>query len=231
MLGDGGLTPPEAFRRALADLLPGGVALAVWDVDVHEAELHPDEEAAVRKAVPARRAEFARGRACARAALAALGVRPVPVQVGPDREPMWPDGVVGSITHAHDRIAAAVAPVSSLDALGIDVETSRPLPPDVRDEVVLDEDRIEAGSAADLVVFSAKEALFKAIFPGTRVWMGFDAVVLRGEAGSRELAASPSGRAPAAPGITELQGAYRVTDDCVTTAFWRPAGPGPTGIG
>ena len=205
--------------------------MAVWGVDVHEAELRPEEEEAVRRAVPDRRAEFARGRACARAALVRLGHAPVAVRAGPEREPMWPDGVVGSITHARDRVAAAVASAPRFEALGIDVEILRPLTADVRDQVVLPEDRVEAGDAGDLVVFSAKEALFKAVYPGSRVWMGFDAVVLRGDAGSRGLLAAPSGRAPAAPGITELSGAYRVTADCVTTGFWRPAGAGRTGIG
>jgi len=223
VLGDGGLTPAElrSFRTGLAEILPQGAVLAVWGLDAREAGLLPGEGAAVTRAVPSRRLEFARGRACARAALAALGRDPVAVPVGPDREPIWPDGIVGSITHAGNRVAAVVAPASDIVAIGIDVETRRPMTPEVRDKVVLPDDRVDAGEAEPLVVFSAKEAVFKALFPGSRVWMGFDAVILEAEGQGGRLRARPSGLSPASPGVEDLSGAYRVSDEWVTTAFWR----------
>jgi 4'-phosphopantetheinyl transferase EntD len=230
VLGDGGLTHDElrSFRAGLAGILPPEAVLAVWGLDARETALLPVERAAISRAVPSRRREFARGRACARAALAALGLDPVAVPVGPDREPLWPEGVVGSITHAGDRVAAVVASTSGLAAIGIDVEARRPMAPDVRARVMLAEDRVDVGEAGPLVVFSAKEAVFKALFPGTRVWMGFDAVMLEEDAESGRLWARPSGRSPAAPGVEDLSGAYRVTDEWVTTAFWRRSGPEST---
>ena len=229
MLGDGGLTLDElrSFRAALAGILPAGAVLAVWGLDAEATDLLPIERAAVARAVTSRRLEFARGRACARAALAALGRDPVAVPVGPDREPLWPEGVVGSITHAGERVAAVVAPASGLAGIGIDVEARRPLTAEVRAKVVLPEDRVAVGDAGPLVVFSAKEAVFKALFPTTRVWMGFDAVILEEEPEGGRLRARPSGLSPASPGVEDLSGAYRVTDQWVTTAFWRRSGPEP----
>ena len=220
MLSDGGLNP-EAIREALADLLPPGVALAVWGVDVHEEELHPDEEQAVRYAVPSRRREFARGRACARHALARLGRWSGPIGVGPHRQPVWPREVVGSVTHAGGCIAAAVASSDELDALGIDVEVAQRLEAGIRDQVMQATDRLEVGEATPVVVFSAKESVFKALFPESGVWMAFDAVSLRHGSDAGSLRVAPSGLSPAAPGVEDLRGGYRVSAEWVATGFWR----------
>ena len=222
MPGDGGLNP-EAFRAALVDLLPPGVALAVWGVDVHEEALYPDEEKAVRNAVPSRRREFARGRACARHALARLGRRPGPIGVGPHRQPVWPREIVGSVTHAGGWIAAAVASSDELVALGIDVEVMQRLETGVRDRVMQATDRLELGEATPVVVVSAKESVFKALFPGSGVWMAYDAVSLRHGSDAGSLRVAPSGISPAAPGVEDLRGGYRVSPEWVTTGFWRQA--------
>src|ERR1700730_18709662 len=63
------------------------------------AELHPAEAEDVARAVPKRIAEFAAGRACARAALAEFGVREFALRAAPDRQPLWPEGFIGSIAH------------------------------------------------------------------------------------------------------------------------------------
>ncbi|MCG2632723.1 4'-phosphopantetheinyl transferase superfamily protein [Bradyrhizobium sp. WYCCWR 13023] len=73
-----------------------------------------------------RRSEFLAGRAHAHAALTELGVSDLELPTGPDRAPLWPDGIRGSITHAskHDcsYVAAAVGRSEVLRGIGIDVE-------------------------------------------------------------------------------------------------------------
>lgn len=73
-----------------------------------------------------RRSEFLAGRAHARAALTELGVNDLELPAGPDRAPLWPDGVTGSITHASKHecsyVAAAVGRSEVLSGIGIDVE-------------------------------------------------------------------------------------------------------------
>ena len=59
----------------------------------------PGEEDLIANAVDSRRREFVTARRCAREALAKLGHAPGPIRVGPRREPQWPTGLVGSITH------------------------------------------------------------------------------------------------------------------------------------
>src|SRR5262249_37950297 len=108
-------------------LSPPVIAVEEFD-DAEPAPLFPAEEELVAQTVPKRRYEFATGRRCARAALAQLGFPPAPLLAGPDRAPLWPDGVVGSITHTDSYRAAAVARAEQLCSVGIDAEPNLPLP-------------------------------------------------------------------------------------------------------
>src|SRR5204862_697538 len=115
------------LQSVIRRLFPGEVAVAVWEGD-EEPPLYPEETAAVVRAVPKRAAEFARGRACARAALAQLGVSSAPLPVGPERAPIWPEGFVGSVTHCRGLVAAVAARSARVSALGLDAEPAGALP-------------------------------------------------------------------------------------------------------
>lgn len=194
--------------------------------------LHPDEAAVVAGARAPRRAEFAAVRECAREALTRLGVPPAPILPqgsGPmwaARAPRWPDGVVGSMTHVAGYAAAVVAPAALVASVGVDAEPNTPLPDDVREYVTLPDERAALGCLAaadgavawDRLLFSVKEAVFKAWFPLTGRWLGFGQcrVELDVTGGCRaHLLADlpPDGRVPgvlagrwrrASPGGTEL---------------------------
>jgi hypothetical protein len=64
--------------------------------------------APLRNSVPKRQAEFVAGRICAREALTGWGHDNVVVGIGAHREPIWPQGLLGSITHCADYAAAVV---------------------------------------------------------------------------------------------------------------------------
>ena len=134
------------------------------------------------RAVPRRRGEFAAGRACARAALARLGLPAAPILPGPRGAPQWPPGVVGTITHCDGYRASAVAHARDVLTLGLDAEPAGPLPGGVLDAVSLAEerDRLPGLAAAaphvpwDRLLFCAKEAVYKAWFPLAGRWLGFE---------------------------------------------------------
>jgi len=86
------------------------------------------EEDLVASAADGRRSEFVTARRCARRALAKLGLPSMPIRQGPSREPLWPAGIAGSITHCAGYRAAAVAELAALAGLGIDAEPNAPLP-------------------------------------------------------------------------------------------------------
>ncbi|MGN5635089.1 4'-phosphopantetheinyl transferase family protein [Streptomyces sp. AC154] len=81
-------------------LVPASVSCACSHEDHWGADtLFPEEAAQVARSTPARRAEFTSVRACARRAMTRLGRAPVPVLRGPRGAPLWPPGLVGSMTH------------------------------------------------------------------------------------------------------------------------------------
>jgi 4'-phosphopantetheinyl transferase EntD len=156
-------------------------ASAEMHADAAESTMFASEEACVAGAVAERRREFATVRCCARDALRRIGVTGVPILRDPDRVPRWPAGVIGSMTHCEGYRAAAVARSDELGGIGIDAEPHGPLPADVLELVLRDEERAAQRTLADAepalhwdrIAFCAKEALFKAWFPLTRRWLGF----------------------------------------------------------
>jgi len=114
--------------------------------------------------------EFETGRECAREALQKLGCATSTVLAGGSGEPVWPERVVGSITHTHEYCAAAVASANGIRAMGIDAEVHRELKEGVL-EIIANADEMQMirqlpeGIHWDVVLFSAKESIYKAWFP------------------------------------------------------------------
>ncbi|MEV4135144.1 4'-phosphopantetheinyl transferase superfamily protein [Dactylosporangium sp. NPDC049742] len=168
-------------RTLLGSLLPAGTAVVEAFDDALPAPLFPQELAALGNAVAKRRAEFMTGRRCAREALGRLGFGPVAIPAGPRREPVWPAGVVGTITHCAGYRAAAVARAGHLTTVGIDAEPHAPLPDGVLDSITLVEERRHLrqldgqrpGVHWDRLLFSIKESVFKAWYPLTGRWLDF----------------------------------------------------------
>ncbi|MEU1268656.1 4'-phosphopantetheinyl transferase superfamily protein [Streptomyces sp. NPDC005799] len=167
----------------IEELLPHEVVV----VEVHgddgtePAPLYAEEAAVVAQAVPKRRREFALVRACARRAMEKLGVPPRPVLPGERGAPVWPAGLVGSMTHCEGYSAAALVRAADLASLGIDAEPHGPLPDGVLDAVSLpgEADRLRRLADEhpevhwDRLLFSAKESVYKAWFPLTGRWLEF----------------------------------------------------------
>ncbi|MFG2847116.1 4'-phosphopantetheinyl transferase [Kitasatospora sp. NPDC048296] len=159
------------LAAGLRRLLPQGVAVVASAGEIDDGPLFAVEASAVREACAARRAEFATGRALARRAMGDLGHPPAPVPVGRGREPVWPVGLAGSISHSAGWFVAAVAERRGCWALGIDVESCARLSADalaaLRRFVLSAEERRSIGTDrwAALEIFSAKEAAFKALSP------------------------------------------------------------------
>lgn len=170
----------------IEQILPVQAVAVETREDLLDIELYPEEREAIRGAVEKRRREFITARACARSALQRLGMPPQPILSGERGEPCWPAGVVGSITHCAGYRACALARASAVVTIGIDAEPHAPLPDGVLGQVARFEERRaleELGRATptvhwDRLLFSAKESVYKAWFPLTRRWLGFeDAIV------------------------------------------------------
>ncbi|NNA68956.1 4'-phosphopantetheinyl transferase family protein [Pseudomonas gessardii] len=130
--------------------------------------------ASIQRSVAKRQAEFLAGRLCARAALQRLeGLDCIPA-IGEDRAPVWPGHISGSITHSTGHAAAIVGHKAQWRGLGMDLENL--LPPERAERLageILTPDELQRMATgpreqiAQLVTltFSAKESLFKALYP------------------------------------------------------------------
>ena len=168
----------------MGDRLGPAIGLAEREIQVQPL-VYASEEAAIGQAVAGRQAEFRAGRICARSAMAKIGLPPVAVPVGKDRAPVWPQGVVGSITHDAGLCIAAVAKDIDCRGLGVDLTTEGPLPRGVLEEITSAEERAgldrmpaELQPLIGRMIFAAKEAAYKAVFPKTGVVWGFDALTV-----------------------------------------------------
>jgi 4'-phosphopantetheinyl transferase EntD len=216
----------------MADLLPAAVAVAEAFGDLAEAELFPAEAAAIASATERRRREFATGRACARTALARLGVPPAAILPGTRGAPQWPEGVVGSITHCAGYRASAVAFGREVAAIGLDAEPNEPLPGGVLRAVAGEAEQAGITALAadrpdvawDRLLFSAKESVYKAWFPLTGGRLRFrDAMVeFDPEAGTFSAELLMNGPVVDGVRLTELDGRWVAADGLVTTAIVVP---------
>jgi 4'-phosphopantetheinyl transferase EntD len=210
---------PAALSADLAALFPVGVIAADLGQAAPRELLSAPELACVSHCAHQRIERFAAGRLCARLALEALGITGFSLLRAPDRQPLWPEGVTGSITHTAGYAAAVVARRGALSSLGIDsevvAEVHEGLWPGITAPGELAQLRAlpgAAGRAHAAVLFAAKEAFYKSQYPLTGEWLRFDDVVIEiaaagsGETGrfrvlpqrplavGRELRAEPAGR-------------------------------------
>jgi 4'-phosphopantetheinyl transferase EntD len=168
-------------------ILPAGVESQECFGEPPDDHLFPEEEQVIAQAVEARRREYATVRSCARACLSRLGYPPVPIVSGVGGAPMWPAGIRGSMTHCAGYAAAAVGPISRICAIGIDAEPDAPLPDGVLDLVATAAERGRLAVTPrkpdsphwDRLLFSAKEAVYKAWFPLVGEWLDHQQAEIR----------------------------------------------------
>jgi 4'-phosphopantetheinyl transferase EntD len=197
------------------------------------AVLFPEESVVIARAREGRRREFATGRACARAAMARLGLPAVAVLPGSRGAPQWPEGVTGSITHCVGYRAAAVALTRDVISLGVDAEPNEALPNHGMLELIaLAEERarlaeLSAGMPGicwERLLFSAKESVYKTWFPLTRRWLGFESadILIDAHAGTFTARLLVPGPYVNGSPLTQLNGRWLADDRFLITAAMVP---------
>ncbi len=163
----------------IEQILPANVVGAETFDDPDGLRALPGEESIIGRAVPKRRREFITARHCAREALTQLGVDAGPILRGDKGEPLWPRGIVGSITHTDGYRAAIAAHAMAVRSVGIDSEPHETLPEGVLEHTSIAAERDvlstrPQGLHWDRLLFCAKETTYKAWFPLTHRWLGFE---------------------------------------------------------
>jgi len=170
----------------IESIFPSTVRVAQGDPQQMEGELYPQEESFVTKSVMKRRREFTAGRLLARSLLNEFGLTDFPLLMGKHREPLWPEVLCGSITHTQNYCAVVVARKHDVTSLGLDAV----LPQDVRENIwpAFCSPKELAGLEAlppqsrqqqAALIFSAKESLYKCLFPVLECWIDFKDVEIQ----------------------------------------------------
>lgn len=162
-------------------IMPSGVVVCEAFGDPAGVELFPEEAKLIADSVDVRRREFTTVRHCARTALNRLGLPATPVLPDAHGAPRWPDSVVGSLTHCKGYRAAALAHGDDILMVGIDAEPHGPLPQGVEETIALPDERarlaasraVRPGLHMDRLLFSAKEAVYKAWYTYSGQRLGF----------------------------------------------------------
>ena len=163
----------RAIRQAWRELLPATISVSVGPLLEDAPPLTAIERASAGMMDAERMREFKNGRLYAKRALAMLGVYGVELPIAPDRAPLWPAGLVGSLTHvsqpACGHVAAAVARAHTVRAIGIDAEREGSLHPHAWEHVLTEREleRIRTlpphmRAAEAQIIWCAKEAVAKA---------------------------------------------------------------------
>ncbi|MEV5765453.1 4'-phosphopantetheinyl transferase superfamily protein [Micromonospora sp. NPDC052213] len=216
----------------IEQILPSTVAVAESFADPAGLTLFPEEEALVAASVEKRRREFTTVRHCARRALGELGFPPVPILSGVRGAPVWPDGVVGSMTHCEGYRAAVLGRTAAFATLGVDAEPHAPLPDGVLDAIALPAERARTAALTaadpsvcwDRLLFSAKESVYKAWFPLTGRWLDFaEADIVLDPAGTFTAHLLVPGPVLGGVPVAAFAGRFLVGRGLVVTAISIPA--------
>ncbi|WP_214476027.1 4'-phosphopantetheinyl transferase superfamily protein [Mesorhizobium sp. dw_380] len=175
-----------------------------------EAHLLAGEARSIPARQPAMRRASGAARWIAHGLLADMGISDVAILRAPSGAPVWPGGMTGSLAHDDDMAVAAVAPVGRIASLGIDVEPAQPLPDELQTLVATPADRTGAAPLhlAGRILFSAKEAVYKAVYPLDREILGYEDITVDLDA---RRAATKTGR--------KVRLAYCIAPRVVVLAF------------
>lgn len=173
------------------------IAIALVDPRVQLGGLLIPERSGIARMVPKRQREFTAGRVAAQRAMAALGQPAQPVLPGPDRAPIWPEGLVGSLSHCDSLCICAMAHRRDVLSLGVDVEEDTALEAEMIDTILTAPERrwLNHQRAGDMgrlakLIFSAKETAYKAQYPLTREVLDFESIAVQPDLATGMFAAT-----------------------------------------
>ncbi len=169
---------------------------------------------------PKRRLEFKAGRILARAMLGARNCSYAMLLPDIDRVPLWPDGIVGSISHSSRRVCVALADSDKIRCLGLDTEPVNSVAEELHAMLFNTAEllAIRSGTVNSTEVFCAKEALYKAVYPEHREF--FDFLDVSVEFDGRSFTARTLKPLHSSKAVLSGYGRCQVYDNHCVAIFW-----------
>jgi len=180
--GQSGGEMAAAITRAVSLVLPGGMDFVCRLIGSHDDEFLLETERLTLSRRPiARQRESGAARYAARLLLEQKGLGGIAIPTGLQGAPQWPVNIRGSLAHDDVYAVASVAWARDFEMVGVDVEPASPLPAEVAMLAVTQDDRPgdpRADGLADRLLFCAKEAVYKAVYPSDRIVLNYDDIVV-----------------------------------------------------
>lgn len=216
---------PAGYTLARS-LFGADLAIAVTDPRTTYNHLLPQETGAMSRMAPTRQRAYAAGRAAAHDAMTRLGQPVQPVLMTPDRAPLWPEGLTGSISHSQSCCIAVLGRVSDVRAIGVDVEEDTGLDADLVATVCTTverawlsaQPRATAGLLGKLI-FSAKECAYKCQYPLSKTLFGFENLEVTPDPDTGQFEATFLNSIPPFAAGTRLHGRFDIADGLIITAM------------
>lgn len=168
----------EVLTDILLAVCPRGISVGCRTIESGDEHfLLPQERQSVRTSNIDRLRASGAARHIAHRLLGEYDKQEFPILRASSGDPIWPKRIVGSLAHDDEVAVAAVGNADSFSGLGIDVEPSVPLPEDIQSLVrnaADDTGEEHASGISDRILFCAKEAVYKAVYPLDRVMLNFD---------------------------------------------------------
>jgi 4'-phosphopantetheinyl transferase EntD len=131
-----------------------------------------------------RLSEFRRGRRCAREALRKFGLTDIEIPIGEGRQPVWPEGFCGSISHTSGLAGAILSRKEHHLSIGLDIERRRSVDETLWDHLFTERDKTLLKALGPdpeewaTLFFSLKESFYKLQYPLTGRFLDFPEVCL-----------------------------------------------------
>ncbi|MCF6233932.1 MAG: 4'-phosphopantetheinyl transferase superfamily protein [Rhodobacteraceae bacterium] len=216
---------PHGYAQARS-LFDDCITVAATDPRAAHNRTLAQESGPMARMAPVRQKAYAAGRAAAHRAMRELGHPRAPVLMAPDRAPLWPKGLTGSISHSQTCCIAALGRLDQVAALGVDVEEDSNLDSDLLPIVCTVDERAwlsaqsktQAGVLAKLI-FSAKECTYKCQYPRSKTLFGFDTLCVTPDPESGQFEATFLSDVPHFPAGTRLHGRFAMGRGLIVTAM------------
>jgi 4'-phosphopantetheinyl transferase EntD len=163
---------------AFASRLASSAVLAKWkQIDASDQkELTELEQAIFNRSSERVRAAAGAARSLARLAIRELGIFQCDITKGPGGEPQWPSGVVGSLSHSDDLAISSISRRRHFRGIGVDIEPQQEIDSATAALFLTDTEIARYRSGCECLLFSIKEACFKACYHADGVMFDFSGI-------------------------------------------------------
>ncbi len=205
----------------LLSLFPKDIAAHYSRALPEHASLLPAEADCTHNMIKKRLLEFTHGRYCAHQAMQQLNLPMTAIPKGPDRAPVWPNNICGSISHSGGHAAAVIAYRSVITGIGLDIESAETLSPEVAKMICRPEEQSTyiINEHAKLL-FSIKEAVYKCIYPLVNCFVDFQEMEIVLHEQDASFSAQSHSENFDASLVDKLQGRYYKNSELIVSSAW-----------